>query len=164
MIPVGTREASVALSWGNAQGAAEYEYLVRFGGMNESGALTTNGRTQQTSLNFRQGAINYGIQFLWKVRAISANGETSAWSEIRSFFFSYPARAVVQCANEACPNRFAWYQITSDIFDIGIIGVPPMLIADWISEPCINGRRATPVPFEEMSGYSRSARMNGCPP
>lgn len=155
--------ASVMLDWDNVSGAAKYEYEIRYGGFNDSGSLYSQGETSTSSYRFSCATRNYGTEFHWKARAVSAAGVRSAWSETRSVFFSYRIGSIIKCANSACPNPDAWYKVSRDIEDSGIIGVPAFQIIDYVSAACASGT-AHSLNYDELIGYNRSARYYGCPP
>lgn len=155
---------SVTLDWEPAANAVTYEYVIRYGATGESGELLEQRQTAATSHLFTRDPSSYGIAFKWKVRGLNAAGIGGPWSGTRMFFFSYPIGSVIRCESGSCPAPGAWYQISRDREDTGMIGVPVLLVADWVSADCTRGRTAAPVSFEAMSGYHRSARYGGCPP
>ncbi|MEK7524532.1 MAG: M23 family metallopeptidase [Patescibacteria group bacterium] len=154
---------SVTLRWQTVARATEYEYLISYGGpIQSSGATIVRARTSGTSYDLSTMTNNYGTQLHWRVRGVNI-ADTGPWSEVRTLYFSYPVGTIVVCSSSSCPSQNAWYQISRDVDDQGLPAVPPLLIADYINSGCVRGRTATPVPYEAMSGYRRSARAGGCP-
>jgi hypothetical protein len=163
-IPFSQSNGQISLRWESVPNAATYEYIIRYGATGESGELLEQGQTAATLHLFTREPSSYGIAIKWKVRGLNAAGVAGPWSVTRIFFFSYPIGAVMHCSSSSCPAPNAWYQISRDREDTGMIGVPVLLIADWVSADCTRGRTATAVSFGAMSGYHRSARYDGCPP
>ncbi|MFA4846317.1 MAG: MopE-related protein, partial [Patescibacteria group bacterium] len=155
--------ASVTLDWDVVSGAAKYEYEIRYGG--DSGDLYTQGETTTgSSYRFPCTTTEYGTEFHWKARAVSAAGVRGAWSETRAVFFSYQIGSIIKCADSACPYPDAWYKVSRDIYDSGLIGTTPRLTIHYVSAACAGGLSAHSLNFDEMQGYSRSAEYGGCPP
>lgn len=156
--------ALVPLEWTEIPDTDYYEYFIYFGGNGDSGGLRTHGFVFYPSGILEELTHHsYGVQFLWKVRAVHEDGTEGPWSPLQSFYISYPVGTVILCEEAACPAPGAWYEVSRDVQMSDIVGVPPLLILDWISGSCTAGRTPTTMNFEDIYGYHRSARFGGCP-